>query len=530
MASRLDRVAEGLRSAPVYTDPESPDPFEPRERSALRARIEALDVPVHLAAVPSAYEDESAGDSLLFARDLHETLGRDGLYVIADPVEGDIELANYGARLDTDYLESVPDSITGPDYDAPADDPRLAERLDKLVAYLAKAPSGPPGSVPYEPVSAPDPVEEDALPGPFSGDFVPGVFLGIFGALSLTGLAALVLWAVRQYLVGRAASRTYGTRLSKGTAGTTAPHGTLLRRVAATIAAVGGLVLTALVANTPESFGLGASPAIFEAVSDRGRALEGIILGWYLITLPLAGLLQTAVARYRRARIGTGWALLVLYWAIGLLVAVAAWYVADAFPAHGGRGKSGGLFGAALTLVLGVPAVYACSGAVFVRPQAEGRDTAEPLRDQITMVALGVLGMAGLFGGMISAVLTVPKNGAYAMFWPGAGWGAALGASFALALCGAAEVKPSRRDQRRDLLLNAARLARLSALIFAVALSAAQLGWFLPPAPVGLVSVPIVVAVLVQLSRRTRLSGWFHFSLPLPQRQREGEADRAPSR
>ncbi|MEV6313635.1 hypothetical protein [Streptomyces sp. NPDC051776] len=518
MTSRLDRVAEGLRHAPIYTDPESPDPFEHRERSALRDRIEALDVPVHLAAVPSAYEDESAGDSLLFAHSLHKALGRDGLYVIADPVEGDIELANYGARLDTAYLEAVPDSITGPDYDAPANDPKLAERLDKLVSYLAKSPSGPPGSVPYEPLSAPDPVEEDALPGPFSGDFVPGVLLGIFGASAFTGLAAVVLWAVRQYLVGRAAARAPGVRLSKDAVEWSAPHSKLLRRVAATVAAVVGLVLTILAANSPESFGLGASPALFEAVSDRGRALEGIIIGWYLITVPLAGLLQTAVALYRRARIGTGWTLLVLYWAIGLLVAVAAWYVADAFPAHGGRGRSGGLFGAALTLVLGVPAVYACSGAVFVRRQAEGGEAAGLIRGQIGRVALGVLGMAGLFGGMISATLAVPKQGAYAMFWPGAGWGGALGASFALALCGAAEVDPSRREQRRELLLNAARWARLSALIFAVALSVAQLGWFLPAALVGLASVPAVVAALIVLSRRTRLRGWFHVSLPQPRR------------
>ncbi|MGP3951653.1 hypothetical protein [Streptomyces sp. 7N604] len=535
MTARTERVSEGLRRGPLYTDPESPDPFTAAERSALRDRIERLDVPVYVAAVPSWPDDESAGDSLLFAQRLHDETRRDGLYVVADPLDGDIELVNYGARLDTASLQAVPDAITSPGYDDPSDDLKLAERLGKLVSYIAKAPAGPAGSPPYEPPAAPDPIAEDTLPGLFSGDFVPGVVLGAFGALALGGLTVPVLWGVRQYLIGRAATRTRGgVRLRKGAEEPATPYGKLLRRAAGAVAGVAGLVLVTLVATVPEGFGLGSSPALFEAISDQDRALEAIIVGWYLLTVPIAGLLQTPVARYRRARIGTGWALIAAYWAVGLLVAVGAWYAEGAFPAHGGSGKSGGLFGAALALILGVPATYACSGAVFLRPraprQAEGAGPGaglgagprpglgELVRGQLTMVALGVFGFCGVFGGMVSAALTIPREGALAMFWPGAAWGGALGAALALALCGVAERGggEARAERRRALLGNAARLARIGGLIFAVALGIAQLGWFLPPLAIGLGAIPAVVATLVLLAKYTRARSWFSFTLPDP--------------
>ncbi|MFI5687692.1 hypothetical protein [Streptomyces sp. NPDC051636] len=61
--------------------------------------------------------------------------------MIADAATGNIEVVNYGARLDPGYLSRLPERIT---YASETGFP-LARRLDQLASCLAQAPSGSPG-------------------------------------------------------------------------------------------------------------------------------------------------------------------------------------------------------------------------------------------------------------------------------------------------------------------------------------------------------------------------------------------------
>lgn len=201
MTSRVQRVSDGLRAgaAPLYSDPESPQLLDPARLSELRARIAKFERsqgggPVFVAVVPQLYEDESAGDAEVFASALHGKLREDGVYVIADPLGGDIEAVNYGLRLDGYSLSyNLPDAIRlGDDAADEASDHHLGERLVELMTYLDKTPrTGEPGD-PAIADPAPDPRQEHALKPLFRGDFVPGLILGGLAALLVLGVVAFV--------------------------------------------------------------------------------------------------------------------------------------------------------------------------------------------------------------------------------------------------------------------------------------------------------------------------------------------------
>ncbi|MGW8397277.1 hypothetical protein ACWGLP_11435 [Streptomyces lydicus] len=186
MRARIDRVTDGLRRDPLYTDPESPPALDAAERAHLRKRLRALDVPVVIAAVPSSTDDESGGDRDLLAKALHTRLRRDLLIVLADPGSGSIDLVNYGTPVDDMYLINRPRELSFPQ----STDPPLGHRLDQLLTYVSKSPKAKAGHMPYEPPAADDPVEEQALPGLFTGDFEPGLVIGTFLAGLLFGLVA----------------------------------------------------------------------------------------------------------------------------------------------------------------------------------------------------------------------------------------------------------------------------------------------------------------------------------------------------
>lgn len=211
LTARLDRVAAGLRQDPVYTDLESPQLLDPASRKRLEAEIKAFTPgPVYVAVVPQLTDDESGGDPYAFAAALHRRLGKDGAYVVADPLNGDIDLVDYGLPLDPDRLGyQLPDDIRHEDFDHPADDHRLAQRLDKLMTFLGGIPrsdasdaSGPdtPGSGTD---ATPEPLYDNALPGLYTGDFWPGLMIGAFGAALLFGLITSGLGIARLVEVRR---------------------------------------------------------------------------------------------------------------------------------------------------------------------------------------------------------------------------------------------------------------------------------------------------------------------------------------
>ncbi|AOP50262.1 hypothetical protein [Streptomyces lydicus] len=205
MRARIDRVADGLRRDPLYTDPESPPALDAAERAHLRRQLRTLNVPAVIAAVPSSTDDESGGDRELLAKALHTRLRRDLLIVLADPGSGSIDLVNYGTRVDDMYLIDRPRDLSYPR----SSDPALGRRLDQLLTYVSKSPKAEAGHLPFEPPAAPDPVEEQALPGLFTGDFEPGLVIGTFLAGLLFGLVAAVCAVVRRISRRR---RTAGAR------------------------------------------------------------------------------------------------------------------------------------------------------------------------------------------------------------------------------------------------------------------------------------------------------------------------------
>lgn len=205
LTARVDRVAAGLRQDAVYTDPESPQVLDAARLAELRRKIAAFRTgPIRLAVVPQLPDDESAGDSEAFVTAVHARLtadgggapgtdagkGSGGLYVVADPLSGDIDVYDYGLPLDDLRLTlDLPMAIAYDRSDDASDDNHLGDRLDQLMAYIAKVPhaAANPSSGPDQP---PEAVSAHKLPGLFHGDFFPGLFVGAFGAAVLVGLTA----------------------------------------------------------------------------------------------------------------------------------------------------------------------------------------------------------------------------------------------------------------------------------------------------------------------------------------------------
>ncbi|MFI5687691.1 hypothetical protein [Streptomyces sp. NPDC051636] len=127
--------------------------------------------------------------------------------------------------------------------------------------------------------------------------------------------------------------------------------------------------------------------------------------------------------------------------------------------------KSGGLFGAAILLLLGVPTFLVASGAVFreVRPE-RGRTLSAQVRDQLTAATILTSSLLGVFAGLLCGLaFAYPRAGFPAMFLPGGLiWGLFAGAAQGT-LAGAA-LQPFP-DSRRSMTRVAAGLARTSTAV-----------------------------------------------------------------
>ncbi|MEW2610346.1 hypothetical protein AB0937_09065 [Streptomyces sp. NPDC047880] len=237
LSARVERVAAGLKQDPVYADPESPRVLDTRQRERLHERISDFrrsdgGGPVFVLLVPQTPESEAAGDAELFAAAVHAKVGRDGVYVVADPDDGTIDVVNHGLRLDSGRLSfGLPDSLTFGDSKADeADDHLLGERLDALMTHLDKAPrTDRPQSV-YTPPAAPSAAHENDLPPLFATDFWPGLFVGAFAALLLSGVVAGLTWGVGSLLRWRSPAPEPTDRLSR--TAPTEPSASYLRRTA----------------------------------------------------------------------------------------------------------------------------------------------------------------------------------------------------------------------------------------------------------------------------------------------------------
>ncbi|WP_229871752.1 hypothetical protein [Streptomyces longisporoflavus] len=217
LSSRIERVAAGLQEdgkqggkqgGAIYSDPESPRPLDPAQHRELLERIEKFDRgPVHIALVPQLTEDESGGEPEIFVEAVRKKMGREGdrgVYVVADPLGGSIEVVTYDVRIDANLIAfDIPDSIRYGDDDDRSIDHQLGERLDDLMTFLDKAPRtahAETSSLGMD--DAPEPVEDEALRPLFSGDFWPGLMIGALAAGLLFGIVAAILGLLRLAVPG----------------------------------------------------------------------------------------------------------------------------------------------------------------------------------------------------------------------------------------------------------------------------------------------------------------------------------------
>ncbi|KUN26566.1 hypothetical protein AQJ23_15525 [Streptomyces antibioticus] len=208
--ARLDRVAEGLSQDPIYQDPESPRALDKTQLGQLHARIAKFKTsegggPVFMALVPQLYEDESGNDEEYFAYAVHDKLGKDGVYIVADPLDGYIDVFNYGLGLDSySTLYDLPDSVTyGDEKSDEAADHLLGERLTTVMTALDEAERTDDPTTPGDPYPLTDPITEDELNPLFYGDFWPGLTIGALAAGALFALVAAALGMARKSLLRR---------------------------------------------------------------------------------------------------------------------------------------------------------------------------------------------------------------------------------------------------------------------------------------------------------------------------------------
>jgi len=208
--ARLDRVAEGLSQDPIYQDPESPRALDRTQLAQLHARIEKFESskgggPVFMALVPQLYEDESGNDEEYFAYAVHDKLGKDGVYIVADPLDGYIDVFNYGLGLDSySTLYDLPDSVTyGDEKSDEAADHLLGERLTTVMTALDETERTDDPTTPGDPYPLTDPITEDELNPLFYGDFWPGLTIGALAAGALFALVAAALGIARKSLLRR---------------------------------------------------------------------------------------------------------------------------------------------------------------------------------------------------------------------------------------------------------------------------------------------------------------------------------------
>ncbi|MFD4477487.1 hypothetical protein ACFWPU_15430 [Streptomyces sp. NPDC058471] len=200
LSSRVDRVADGLRErGPLYSDPESPHPLDSTQTRELTDRIKKFDRgPVFVALVPQLTEDESEGEPELFLEAVRQKIGAKGergVYVVADPLGGTIDVVTYDVRVDADLVGfDLSDAIRYGDDDDRSTDHQLGKRLDALMTLLDKAPrTDQPETSSLGMDDAPDPVEENRLAPLFSGDFWPGLMVGAVAAGLVFGVVAALL-------------------------------------------------------------------------------------------------------------------------------------------------------------------------------------------------------------------------------------------------------------------------------------------------------------------------------------------------
>ncbi|MGW4382915.1 hypothetical protein [Kitasatospora sp. NPDC004531] len=204
--ARVEEVAAGLATGPIYQDPSTPDAVPAAHLPALRQRIAALapQGPVHVVVTPSSSDDESDHDGRLLLSLIRQRTGQNGVYILIDPTLGRIELRSYGTDRDTERRFARLGSDVRYPYGS-YDDLKVVPRLNQVLDAVAAA-QPRPGDDPVPTEVTLPPLRDNRLPPLFSGDFWGGLVLGglLLGVVLL--LVAAAAATVRALLRRRARS------------------------------------------------------------------------------------------------------------------------------------------------------------------------------------------------------------------------------------------------------------------------------------------------------------------------------------
>jgi len=195
-ADRVDRITAGLRQSPLFVDPDVSYLLDARQRATLGTQLRTAGVPIYLVVVPLLSEDESAGDGEYLGSLLHQRLGRNGIYLIADQ-RGDLDTMAYQVPRDTTL-----------DFALATSDKPLPGKLHDAIDAFAHAPKAAP-SDPAKP-RTPELDERQkkstavGLTGQFTKTFFPAL---IMSGLALALLFYLCLAVFRTFQAVRGAGR-----------------------------------------------------------------------------------------------------------------------------------------------------------------------------------------------------------------------------------------------------------------------------------------------------------------------------------
>jgi hypothetical protein len=177
---RVDRITAALKQSPLFVDPDVSYLLDEQQRTVLDRQLKTAGVPIYLVVAPLQSADESAGDADYFGYLLHQRLGRNGIYLIADQ----------SGSLDWMAYQVPRDDTLG--YDQAVNDKPLPQKLHDVIDAFAHAPKAAP-SDPAKPRTPDEDVGQKkttavGLAGQFMKTFFP--------ALILSGLALALLWFV----------------------------------------------------------------------------------------------------------------------------------------------------------------------------------------------------------------------------------------------------------------------------------------------------------------------------------------------
>ncbi|MFE7492664.1 hypothetical protein [Kitasatospora sp. NPDC057541] len=191
LEARVDEIAAGLAAGPIYQDPSGPDALSSADLPAIRQRLTDLAPkgPVHIVVTPTDSDDETGHNADLLLARIHERTGRNGVYLLVDPLTGVIDLDSYGTDLDTlRRFARVPTEVRYAYGETNGLNvvPRLDQVLDAVAAAEPK-----PGHDPAQRRTTLPPLHDNRLPALFSNDFGAGIGLGAM----LLGVLLLLSWA-----------------------------------------------------------------------------------------------------------------------------------------------------------------------------------------------------------------------------------------------------------------------------------------------------------------------------------------------